>query len=373
MEPSQNVKYYSNKIVIDQYDETIIKKYIKDSLSSDQSHLDNNATYKIVSTNIVNIIKNSYKTVENIIAKDTSKREAVFNLGAMSHTDTECIKSIFLHHFPGFRLFTESSKLPSKRDHPIFASFSSNYEYDLHIQWLNDNPLFLQYTSKFALPLSSNHEKSAAKKKLEGFWNDAQEGKNTDLKIICEGTTFNAHSFFVNAIPFFQKMSVNNLKESLTKEITINESSADTIKHLLKFAYFGSLCELNHENNFNVLLDIFALAHRFSYDELQEHVIQLLGNQLPPSTELENRCKTLFQRGILYDSKDLIDYALRLTFYFEKKEFYTFMTSNFNIEEMRFLIENANPLVGGKVISRLEKIVTILSTYAKTHVNSTQA
>jgi hypothetical protein len=177
------------------------------------------------------------------------------------------------------------------------------------------------------------------------------------MKIICADSTIHAHQFFLKGIPFFE-VALETIAEN---ELQMKETSGEAFLEVLKFAYLGSLIELNSEYYFDLLLHIFSLAHNYMYEDLQQHIIHLLGNQLPPKTDLQHKCKALYQKGYIHENKDLMSYALKLMTYFESKDFYAFISSNFSLEEIKKLIEVARPMGLTQVISRLEKIDMILT------------
>lgn len=122
----------------------------------------------------------------------------------MTYEDLSCISSIFLYHFPDFTM-GNSCYACLLSENPIFPHFnvSSPQNMNMFISWTSDNPLLLQHTSKFTSPLPSDFEETAAQKKLRGFWSQALQGENTDMKIICTDCTIHAHQFFLNGVPFF--------------------------------------------------------------------------------------------------------------------------------------------------------------------------
>lgn len=163
-------------------------------------------------------------------------------------------------------------------------------------------------------------------------------------------------SFFLTECLFFEAA----LETATENELQMKDTSGEAFLQVLKFAYLGSLIELNSD----LLLEIFSMAHKYMYDDLQQHIIHLLGNQLPPKAELQHKCKALYQKGFVHENKDLMGYALKLMTYFESKDFYSFICSNFSLEEIKKLIEVARPIVSAQVVSRLEKIDMILTAQA---------
>lgn len=345
---------YSSKINFSDSDKSLIKDHIRSSLR--KSGLNNDEIYNVVSCRIKSIIKDFYLSLEDTVRKDLSIREIFWNL-RMNTSDYQCITTLFTRHYPEFSLTLKSKEKINRSENPIFPHFciANLNRHEVSVTWLSDNPLVLQLTTQFVKPLSSDYQEDAARKKLERYWKDAEEGKTTDIQIRCDGKTFHAHKFFLLDVPFFKAL----LEDDKRVEVDLTEISKETFEQVLKFAYLGSLTELNSENNFDLLLDIFLAAHKYMEEALQQHVIDLIGMQLPTKINLEHKCKVLLQKGLCRQNDKLVLYALRLMNELPSLEFYAFI-GGYNLKEVNQLIELARPLAHTKIVSRLNKAAALL-------------
>ena len=245
MEPSQSIKYYNNKVKLDDCDENIIEKYIKTSMPKKKYSV--SEIFHIVVTKIEKIVTDIHNGILENVSK---KKPLIFILkDTLCEKDAHCITSIFLHHFPEYEIDTELTSL--KGDHLIFPDFCGGYVCKLTIN-----------LQSVGINLQSAGEKN---------WNDAKKAKGTDLRINCGANGnyrhFYAHSFILNAVPFFR-----DLIESSIKEIQFGDVCPRAVEHMLQYAYLGSFSEVDPKN----LSKILSIARKCKYDPLQKYVLDRL-------------------------------------------------------------------------------------------------
>lgn len=198
-------------------------------------------------------------------------------------------------------------------------------------------------------------------KRIEVFWNDALAGKNTDVQIICQDKTYQAHTLFLKTVPYFQAM----FETAEGDKVELLEISKEVFEQILHFAYFGSLVNLKEENKFDLLIEVFSQARRFMDDDLQKYLVKLIENQLIPPSNPDKKALALLHTGMKCENQELINYGIKLLKLLDSKTFYALIAGNFKLEAIDKLIVHAKSLKMQDIASNLDNISIVLKAHAK--------
>lgn len=89
----------------------------------------------------------------------------------------------------------------------------------------------------------------------------------SDVILIVKGERFPAHKVVLaSRSSYFRGMFFNGMKEQTQSEVELHDTPLNAFKILLKYIYSGRV-RFQHLT-FEVILDVFELAHRFVFSEL---------------------------------------------------------------------------------------------------------
>ena len=90
----------------------------------------------------------------------------------------------------------------------------------------------------------------------------------SDIKIQCDGQTFDCHMVILAAIsPVFMAMIQSDMKEKETKIVTIDDFKAEVVAEMLNFIYTGNIS--SHDAINEIATELLAAADKYSLDLLK--------------------------------------------------------------------------------------------------------
>ena len=127
----------------------------------------------------------------------------------------------------------------------------------------------------------------------------------SDIKIQCEGQTFDCHLAILAArSPVFMAMFQSNMKEKETKTVTIEDFKAEVVSQMLNFIYTGNIS--SHDTG-EVATELIAAADKYQLDLLKE----ICEERLCSSLEVTN-CVEYLVLGDMYQTFKLRKRAMEI-------------------------------------------------------------
>ena len=89
-----------------------------------------------------------------------------------------------------------------------------------------------------------------------------------DVKIVCEGQTFDCHQAILAArSPVFMAMFQSNMKEKETKKVSIDDFKAEVVSEMLNFIYTGNV---STKDIGKIATELLAAADKYQLDLLKK-------------------------------------------------------------------------------------------------------
>ena len=109
----------------------------------------------------------------------------------------------------------------------------------------------------------------------------------SDIKIQCEGQTFDCHVAILAArSPVFRRMFQADMKEKETKTVTIEDFKAEVVSEMLNFIYTGNIS--NHDTTISgIAKELLAAADKYQLDLLKKICEESLCSTLEVTNCLE--------------------------------------------------------------------------------------
>jgi len=142
-----------------------------------------------------------------------------------------------------------------------------------------------------------------------------ETGKCSDVTILVDGESIKAHSPILCArSEVFDKLLNGGMRESVSKEIRIEDCNAPTFKALLRFLYsddfscMGAMIEEAHDAAARVtcLQNVLAGSHKYALARLQSWCEQKLSEHITV-----NEVCSILRQAHLYDATQLTTACLR--------------------------------------------------------------
>ena len=128
----------------------------------------------------------------------------------------------------------------------------------------------------------------------------------TDIKILCEGRTFDCHMAMLAArSPVFSAMFESNMKEKETKTVAIDDFKAKVVAEMLNFIYTGNIS--SQDNLGEIVSELLAAADKYQLELLKS----ICEERLCSTLEVTN-CVEYLVLGDMYQTFKLKRMALRL-------------------------------------------------------------
>lgn len=281
---------------------------------------------------------------------------------SFSKLDSKCfnlIKEIFLKKFQ-FREIRSDYRRIDRGSHPVFdLVFKQQFNYSMKVTWTPQNPYVYE-----SLVVRKNFEfERSPEKVLDSLWNNAKIGHDTDLTFICEGKIFYAHSSVLRTnFNHFAVMFENSFyKESNKREINVPEASANAFEQFLRYNYVGTLKDLINNDNIDLLLDVFSIAHTYNDSFLMNHAIELLKTSfIQFRDDFEKKMAKLLCFSCLYGNPKLMEIAVTVLEQLNSLDLLNVLSSQ-NQKVFDYLNEN---------VKQSDKIIEALKTIEIVRVNS---
>ena len=107
----------------------------------------------------------------------------------------------------------------------------------------------------------------------------------SDVKIECEGQTFDCHQAILAArSPVFMAMFTSNMKEKETKKVTIDDFKAEVVSEMLNFIYTGSV---SSKDIGKIATELLTAADKYQLDLLKRLCEEVLCSTLKVSNCVE--------------------------------------------------------------------------------------
>ena len=132
--------------------------------------------------------------------------------------------------------------------------------------------------------------------------------KESDVTLLVNGHRLNAHKFVLSSKSIvFKTMFFGDFREAYAKEVTINDTSVEAFKLLLKYCYFEDLSAADWPpDDHHLVMDVFKLAHIYQLKPL--YVICQL--KLIGQMSVDNMIDIL-KLALLYRSKRMAVFAAK--------------------------------------------------------------
>ena len=128
----------------------------------------------------------------------------------------------------------------------------------------------------------------------------------TDIKIQCEGQSFDCHMVILAArSPVFKAMFESNMKEKETKTVNLDDFKPNVIAEMLNFIYTGTVA--SHDTLGVIALELLRAADKYELD----HMKNICEDSLCSTVEVTN-CVEYLVFGDMYQTLRLKRRALRM-------------------------------------------------------------
>jgi hypothetical protein len=143
----------------------------------------------------------------------------------------------------------------------------------------------------------------------------------SDITLIVDGIQIPAHKLILSAkSKVFEAMFFTDMIESKAKEIQIKETSIEAFKEMLKFVYTESFDFDKESPDYEMVFNVFEIAHRFQFERLID-VIKTLMIEMLTNTSVSNIYSFLtftlrtFKEWVSTDMKKIdLNQSLKATF-----------------------------------------------------------
>jgi len=265
-----------------------------------------------------------------------------------------CLIPIFKSHFQFITDITHEWDAGTKCEEYALLPNLGELRGHSHIlfEWRQDHPTAVYWQSRFALPYKypKNSELMAA------LWQETQEGKKTDVKVLSNAITFNLHTFVLERkLPCFFNALTSSWKEGENKEMKLDHKQPSVLEALFQYIY--EVPNFMGELDFEILIDLFASAHEYQLPELQKIISTEIGTQLPTDTGIPEKVEALLRSGCLYEHKEFMNWGLKLANGLEKEDFLKIIAP-FNSQQLELLLNNCEN-VSHRVISKLKNYLIL--------------
>ena len=124
---------------------------------------------------------------------------------------------------------------------------------------------------------------------------------DSDIVFIIEGERIYAHKFvLILRCQYFRLMFSSGLKESIEKEIQLNETPLSAFKNVLNYIYTGRV-KLN-DKKIEDIVEILCLGHCYELEDLVSHLVSYIESSVSAENIYE-----VYYIAHLYGFKSLID------------------------------------------------------------------
>lgn len=203
--------------------------------------------------------------------------------------------------------------------------FGLSHEALLKSEWVEDDTLTVRFELEVRLPISYNHLEDSleieATVKVPSttiatdLLSSLDTGRCSDVTILVDGETIKAHSLILcSRSDVFDKLLNGGMRESVSKQVQIEDCSALTFKAVLRFLYTDDLACMNEamdkatqgdQSSATWLQNVLAVSHKYALVRLQAWCEQKLCGCIA----INEVCSILCQAH-LYDAKQLASACL---------------------------------------------------------------
>ena len=224
----------------------------------------------VVEMKIENLCKQWLKTLKMEAQNFPENFHADIDYVYLDEKGAKLVQQIFCEKFQlehvdtAFEYYCQNSLLQETNEKGRLCSF--------RFAWCPDN-IFIYPASILPTPLKYV---CSPEEKLNGLWQDAQQGINTDIVFHCKEKMLYAHRAVLQSKADYFKALISWQSGDLDSIVVkLKEVNAEVLEAFLYYCYLGSL-EKKEGLDPIQLLKVFELAQMYLQEDLKNHAVELL-------------------------------------------------------------------------------------------------